>query len=222
MTFRFPIRITLSLLLIWAPLQLWAQKNIYESEKFDEYTQDHEVLAILPFFSHLELKSKPTPEERQELAKKEGYAVQNALETYFNKRKKRKKFSVTFQNIDKTNALLAKAGIAYGDLDVHTPKELSKLLGVDGIISGNLDLNILLSKGIPETGFSLLEYVTGEANYGRIGIKISDGKSGKLLWKYEKSISKKNGKNTNEFIDDMMKKATRKFPYEREKRKKTK
>ncbi|MEM7381686.1 MAG: hypothetical protein AAF361_10885, partial [Bacteroidota bacterium] len=100
-------------------------------------------------------------------------------------------------------------------------KELSKILGVDGIISGNLDVNILLSRGIPAE-FSFLDYILGDANYGRIGIKISDGKTGKLLWKYEKEINKKSGKNTDDMIDKMMKKATRRFPYDKERQKNSK
>jgi hypothetical protein len=95
---------------------------------------------------------------------------------------------------------------------------LSEILGVDGIISGTLDLNILLSKGVP-TEFSFTDYFSGGANYGRIGVKISDGDTGKLLWKYEKQINKKTGKNTTDLIDRMMKLAIRKFPYERERKK---
>jgi len=59
----------------------------------------------------------------------------------------------------------------------------------------------------------------GEASYGRIGIKISDGEKGKLLWKYEKKITKKTGRNTEDLIDKMMKMAAKKFPYDRPKRK---
>ncbi|HCO85242.1 MAG TPA: hypothetical protein DIT95_17180, partial [Arenibacter sp.] len=66
------------------------------------------------------------------------------------------------------------------------------------------------------TEFSLLDYINGDANYGRIGVKISDGLTGKLLWKYEKQINKKSGKNTTDLIDLMMKLASRKFPYDRE------
>lgn len=194
-----------------------AQKNIYESIRFDEYTEDHEVLAIVPFIAHLELKKAVDRDELRVLAEKEGYAVQNALETYFSKRKKRKKFNVDFQNIMNTNALLAQNNINYKNLDTYTPQELCKLLDVDGIISGNLTLNILLSEGVP-TDFSILDYFSGNANYGRIGVKISDGETGKLLWKYENEISKKTGKNTTELIDKMMKTASRKFPYDREKR----
>tara|TARA_R110000868_G_scaffold2277_1_gene16969 strand:- start:19730 stop:20392 length:663 start_codon:yes stop_codon:yes gene_type:complete len=200
-----------------------AQKNIYESEKFDELSRNHDNLAIIPFLTNLELKDQISNEELKDLEKKEGYAVQDALETYFSKRKKKKKFSVEFQNIKNTNAILKQNGISYENIDIYSVKELSEILGVDGIISGTLDLNVLLSKGVP-TEFSIMDYIKGSANYGRIGVKISDGTTGKLLWKYEKQINKKSGKNTTDLIELMMKLASRKFPYDRERprdRKKT-
>ncbi|MHA7864463.1 hypothetical protein [Flagellimonas marinaquae] len=205
-------------LALFATTLAMGQKNIYESIRFDEYTEDHEVLAIIPFIANLELKKAVDQDELDVLAQKEGYAVQNALETYFSRRKKRKKFNVDFQNIANTNAILAQNNITYENIDTYTTKELCKILEVDGIISGNLNLNILLSEGVP-TDFSILDYFSGNANYGRIGVKISDGETGKLLWKYENEISKKTGKNTNELIDKMMKTASRKFPYDKEKRK---
>ena len=120
-----------------------AQKNIYESIRFDEYTEDHEILAIIPFIAHLELKKAVDKDELSVLAQKEGYAVQNALETYFSKRKKRKKFNVDFQNIMNTNAILAQNNIDYDNIDTYTTQELCKILDVDGIISGNLKLQII-------------------------------------------------------------------------------
>ncbi|NHF61212.1 hypothetical protein FK220_017805 [Flavobacteriaceae bacterium TP-CH-4] len=199
----------------------YAQKNIYEADTFDELSKDHKVLAILPFLTRLDLKDDMTKEELRALEKKEGVAVQNALETYFSKRKKKKKFSVEFQNTKNTNAILAQNQITYENIDIYTTKQLSEILEVDGIVSGNLDLNVLLSKGVP-TEFSIIDYFLGEANYGRIGIKISDGDTGKLLWKYEKEINKKSGRNTDDLIDRMMRMATRKFPYDREKRRERK
>jgi len=210
-----------SIFVFLAVTMVSAQKNIYENRKFDELTDEHEVLAIMPFIAYLELKEVVDRDELKVLAEREGYAVQNALETYFSKRKKRKKFNVDFQNINNTNAILAQNGIEYDNLDIHTTQELCKILDVDGIISGNLNLNILLSEGVP-TNFNLLDYFSGDANYGRIGVKISDGETGKLLWKYENEISKKTGKNTTELIDKMMKAASRKFPYDKEKKRKNK
>tara|TARA_R110000737_G_scaffold76726_3_gene107532 strand:+ start:464 stop:1069 length:606 start_codon:yes stop_codon:yes gene_type:complete len=194
-----------------------AQKNIYESPNFDDLSADHNLLAIIPFLTNLDLNEKVTKSEQKRLEQNEGYAVQNALETYFSKRSKKKKLPVQFQNIKNTTAILAQNNITYENIDVYTTKQLSEILGVDGIISGTLDLNILLSSGVP-TEFSFTDYISGGANYGRIGIKISDGKSGKLLWKYEKEINKKTGKNTTDLIDRMMKLAIRKFPYERERK----
>jgi len=198
-----------------------AQKDIFESSRFDELTEEHQVLAIVPFLTQLDLEHEVSKKERQKLAQREGYAVQDALETYFSRRKKRKKFNVDFQNVKETNALLAQNDIDYNNIDIRTVKELSNILGVDGIISGSLDLNVLLSKGV-STDFNLMDYFRGKTDYGRIGIKISDGSTGKLVWKYEKIITKKTGKNTDELIDKMMKAASRKFPYDKEKKRKRK
>jgi len=195
----------------------FSQKNIFENNNFDEFAKEHEILAIVPFIAHLELKKEVDRDDLKILAKKEGQAVQNALETYFSKRKERKGFSVEFQNIRNTNAILARNGIDYGNIDTFTTQELCKILEVDGLISGTLNLNILLSEGVP-TNFNLLDYFSGNADYGRIGLKISDGKTGKLLWKYENEISKKTGKNTTELIDRMMRTASRKFPYDKERK----
>ncbi len=210
-----------ALIVFLSCMGVFAQKNIYEHRRFDELSENHQVLAIVPFLTNLDLENNVNGNELAKLAQKEGYAVQNALETYFSRRKKRKKFNVEFQNIEDTNAVLAQNNITYADLDIYTTKQLCEILKVDGIINGTLKLNILLSEGVP-TDFSLLDYFRGDADYGRIGIKVSDGETGKLLWKYEKGITKKTGKNTTELIDKMMKMASRKFPYDKEKKKKNK
>ena len=200
-------------LLVWGNAA--SQKNIYLSNSFDGLSSDHQVLAILPFFTNLDLGEEVAPAEVRRLEQQEGYAVQDALETYFGRGKKKKKFTVSFQNSEDTNALLAKNEISFQNIDRYTIRELSEVLGVDGIVSGNLDVNILLSNGVPAE-LSFLDYILGDADYGRIGIKISDGDSGKLLWKYEQEINRKSGKNTDDLIDKMMKKAARKFPYDKE------
>lgn len=193
---------------------LHAQKDIYTHASFDSYSEEHQVLAIIPFTTRLDLEGKPARQKLQKLQEQEGYAVQDALQTYFGRGKKRKKFTVEFQNTENTNAILAKNDITFDNIDTYTIQELSEILGVDGIISGSLELNILLSQGVPAE-FNFMDYLLGDADYGRIGIKISDGSSGKLLWKYEHRINKKSGRNTEDLIDKMMKKATRKFPYDK-------
>lgn len=204
------------LLLSAAGCFAFGQKEIYENPRFQELSGHHRTLAILPFKTYLTLENINGKQE-QELAKREGYAVQAALESYFSPKNKRRKSYVDFQNVSRTNALLRQHDITYDNVDLFTTKQLCEILGVDGLISGHLNLSVLLSKGLPE-GFNILEWFGVSSNYGRIGLKISDGESGKLLWKYEKEINRKTGKDTRELIEKMMRKASRKFPYESERK----
>lgn len=190
------------------------QKTIYQSEQFEELSKDHKTVAILPFEARLELDNKNL--EADQLAKlqeKEGYEVQNALESYFLKLHKRKDYRIEFQDIKNTNALLAKKGIELKNLNIHTSQELCDILDVDAVISGDLTLKALISEGV-STDFDLISFISGTSDYGRIAIKLSDGDTGKLLWKYEKVINRKSGKNTYDIIEAMMRKSTRKFPYD--------
>ncbi len=197
----------------------FGQKAIYQSDAFDVLSKNHKVLAILPFAAKLELMDKKIlyRENLKDLEQKEGYEVQNALQNYFLKGYKRKNYKVNFQDIKNTNAILTKNGIDLSNIDIYTSQELCKILKVDGIINGNLTINALISKGV-STSYDFVAFITGKSDYGRIAIKVSDGETGKLLWKYEKSINRKSGKNTFAIIEDMMKKATRKFPYDKQKK----
>ncbi len=208
-------RLSTLLLILIASTKVLAQKNIYENINFEQLSQNHKLLAILPFSSQVNLSTNIDSKTKKSLEINEGEAVQDALESYFLKIKKRKKISVDFQNIEQTNTLLSKNHINHSNIDLYTTKELCDILGVDVIITGNIALNVLLSKGVRDEDFSLMDYFLGKS-FGRIAIKLSDGISGKLLWKYEKDIDRKTGKNTKDLIDAMMRSAGRKFPYEKE------
>ena len=204
-------RLLLIFIAFWAiPFAVFAQKDIFLSPKFNELTKKHKVLAIIPFKSVLDLNTKQDADSEEI----EGKAVQTGLENYFKQRKKRKKFTVEFQEIKTTNQILEEQKINYDDIGLYSSKDLAKILGVDGIISGSIQLNVLLSQGI-EKDSGLGDFLFFDSDFGRIAVKISDGITGKLLWKYDKAITRKGGKNTIEFIDSMMKKASRNFPYDR-------
>ncbi|MBC8754791.1 hypothetical protein H2O64_08925 [Kordia sp. YSTF-M3] len=209
-------KIVVLLLLFVGIQQSVAQKKIYVSDKFEELSKDHKTIAILPFQTTLNLKSEQTTyteAQIKELAEKEGIAVQQALESYFLNRKKKKKLKIEFQDIDTTNRILKKAGITLENIDIYTPQELSKILNVDAIISGSLTSRLLLSKEV-DTSFDFISFLKGKSDYGKIIIKLSDKNTGKLLWRYEKTINRKSGKNTKNIIAIMMRQASRKFPYE--------
>ncbi len=207
------------MLLCFGLQQSNAQKKIYVSDKFEELSKDHQIIAILPFQTILNLKSDQgnySDEQLKKLAQHEGFAVQEALESYFLNRKRKKKLKIDFQDINTTNRILKKEGITYDNIDIYAPQELCKLLKVDAIISGSLTSRMLLSKEV-DTSFDLITFLKGKSDYGKIIIKLSDKNTGKLLWRYEKTINRKSGKNTSAIIAKMMRKASRKFPYEEKK-----
>ena len=208
---------TIYILTLFISASALSQKTVYENKSFEELASDHKELAIIPFHVLLNLKNEEqlTESNLKALAEREGYAVQNAVESYFLKRKKRKKFSVNIQDIKNTNALLKKHNITISNIDEFTTQELCSILKVDGLVSGNLTLKALISQGV-STSFDFISFVTGSSDYGRIALKISDGDSGKLLWKCERETTRKSGKNTHEIIESIMKKLVRKFPYDKE------
>ena len=115
-TSNFFILSTLVVLMI--STSSYAQKNIYKNLRFDQLSQHHEILAILPFSSQVNLSSTIEESTKNELEINEGKAVQEALESYFLKFKKRKKFSINFQNTNKTNSLLTQHHINYTNIDL--------------------------------------------------------------------------------------------------------
>ncbi|WP_461532985.1 hypothetical protein [Sinomicrobium sp.] len=193
----------------------FAQKTIYESKHFDELSTDHKILAIVPFLTtlHLQHSNNLSDQQMNQLKATEGYAVQEALESYFSQKGNKKNFRIEFQDIKNTNAILSKNGINLSNIDIYTTEELCKILDVDALISGNMTLRKLISKGVESPSF--FDVLSGESDYGRIAVKLSDGKTGKLLWKFEKTMNRKSGKNTRDIIESIMKKASRKFPYEK-------
>lgn len=192
-------------------------KEIYTNPQFDLIAQNHTNLAILSFDVLLNLrpkeKEKLKPGELEALEKKEGDAVQSAIQTYFLKEKEKEDFKVNFQDISKTNALLAKNGWDTEIMRTKTKEEICSLLGVDGVISGTLNTDKPMSEGA-SVALGVIFGVWGPTNSGKCTINVHDGKGGELLWKYEKTLSRSLGSDINTVINTMMRKASKKFPYE--------
>jgi hypothetical protein len=206
-----------SLLFTLITLTLTAQsKAIYVNPDFDKLAKSHKQLAILPFDVTMDLRPKEreqiTNEQLHEMEISEGKGVQSALHSYFLKKKGQQKFKVDFQDPRKTNAELTKAGIDLTNVNTHTPAELASILGVDGVIWGELKTTKPMSEGA-SAALGLVFGVWGPTNSGSISIQISDGKSEKILWKYDKTLSRELGSDINTIVDAMMRKASRKFPY---------
>jgi hypothetical protein len=208
-------------------------KEIYTHPEFDSLARDHTQLAILPFKVMLRLRPKAAkklePEDFEKLEKIEGEAVQTALQSYFLKQKEKDSFKVSFQDINETNTILAQAGWTDDSLRLKTTKQICRKLRVDGVISGTDMTNKLLSEGgavaltVLGIGVSAATVLfggtpdlsgSGPTHTGNCTIHIHEAKAGKLLWRYEQELSRALGSNTNSIINAIMRKASKKFPYE--------
>lgn len=208
-------------------------QTVYINPEFDSLARDHKVLAILPFKVTLKLKPgkmrKLEIEDLKKIEEAEGEAVQSTLFDFFLKQKGKDSIKVSFQDITKTNELLAEMGWKN---DSYRPKNLGEVcrrLKVDGVIIGTVTTSKLLSDqaaaaiyalGITAAiGTSLLGQPgsvggSGPTNKGTCTINIHDSKTGELLWKYENTLSRGMGSNTQTVINAMMRKVPKKFPYE--------
>jgi hypothetical protein len=191
-------------------------REIYVNPNFNEMAKSHKKLAILPFKTIMKLRPKQmeqmSPEQLAQMQKDEGLAVQSALQTYFLKRKEQHDFVISFQDLQTTNAQLAKNNIDQADLEKYTPKELADILEVDAVITGILSTDKPMSEGA-SAALGILVGIYGPTNSGKCTININDGATGELLWKYEKTLSRSLGSDTNTVINTIMRKASRQLPY---------
>ncbi len=192
-----------------------SQKAVFTHPTFAQYALNHRIIAILPFSVDLELESEPSEFLRRQFLEIEGLAIQQALATYFENKSNSKNLNVYFQPLALTQKRLQLAGLDYRSIGQKSSQELAEILAVDAIISGTLSLNVLLSDGIDDD-FNWVDLWLLSPEFGRLALKISDGTSGKLLWRYEKAIDRRVGKNTKELIEKLMKNAARSFPYYRQ------
>ena len=209
------------LLVLFTTLLAPAQtREIYTSPKFKDLAKDHKTLAVLPFRTTLQLrpaevKSRGGAEGVRELEAREGLGVQSALQSYMLKQKSENDITIDVQDVAKTNALLAKNSMTSEKMLTMTMEELAQLLGVDGVISGTFESSQPMSGGAA-VAVMLIGGFSGPTNTGKLVISINDGKSGELLWKYDKSLSRGFGSDTNSIITTIMRKASRQFPYSRD------
>ena len=219
-----------SAILIFLTGLLSRAQTVYINPEFDSLAKGHKELAILPFKVTLKLKpgkmKKIEIEDLIKIEKAEGDAVQNALFDYFLKQKEKDSFKVIFQDINKTNELLAEMGWKNDSYRPKNIEDVCRRLKVDGVITGTIITSKLLSDeaaaGIYALGIIAAIGTFGQSGIGGPGptnkgtctIDIHDSKTGELLWRYEKTLSRGMGSTTQSVINAMMRKVSKKFPYE--------
>ncbi len=155
-----------------------------------------------------------TLEMKRDAENAEAYNFQQELYFQFLKRQEKGEYTVEFQDVDKTKALLSKATITNRDLSRYTKEELQAILGVDALVSGTIHRSKPMSTGTAVV-LGVLFGAWGNTNEVNVSMNIHDGASGDLLWKYDHKASGSVGSSSEGLAQSLMKNISKKFPYKK-------
>lgn len=193
-----------------------SQTHLYENPDFDRLTASHEIIAIVPFKTSVTLRPKQmkdiTPEQLSKMEESEGLSIQSAMYSWFLKREKQQKLKVKVQDTNTTNALLRRNYITSESLADYTPDELAEILGVDAVIMGTFETNKPMSEGA-SVALGMLVGFYGSTNKAVINLSIYNAEQGELLVNYNKSVAGSIGSSTEDLINILMRKASRRISY---------
>ena len=210
-------KLLLSILLLTFIQNGIAQTNLYENPNFDEIAKTHNIIAIVPFKTQVKLRPKQmkdmSSEQLNRIEKSEGESIQTAMYSWFLKRKKRGDLkSLEIQDPRTTTAMLKKQNIDYNNITDFTPKELATILEVDAVISGDFETNKPMSEGASVV-LGVLFGFFGSTNTALLNMSVHNAEDGVLLWNYNKKVRGSIGSDTEDLVNILMRKASRRLSY---------
>ena len=203
-------------------------RAVYQSPDFEQKTSRHKAVAILPvrLIQSGHVAKNTTEADIKAANEKYGYVFQESLQSYIlNQTQKNKKGQiVSFQSIQKTNALLKDKDLNIEDLYSKQPEEVAQLLGVDAVIMTTMNHNKNFSDGVAyglaaartvANVFSKTIVTTPGVNASDININCSlyDAADSKLLWKTFRDGGTDLPSNVNELIEHYSNWIAKKLPY---------
>jgi len=199
-------------------LSVFAQegaKQIYESPKMKEAISKHKIVAILPFTTGISYKRPPKnfdAEANKQEEKKLSRDLQNEMFTYL--LRKKEEYTVDFQDPDKTNTLLRKAGV-FDKIDEIGIDSLAKILGVDAVVKCSYSYEKTSSEGAAIAKTLLFGGLGSKTGSGQLVMQIKNATDGELLWRFSKAMDDGVFSSAGQLMERMMRKVSRNFPYEK-------
>lgn len=211
-------KIYLLLLLVSASHICFAQgfegsKQIFQSPQLKTIVGQHKTVAILPYEVTITYKKQPknfNAEANRDQEKSMSKSIQSSMYTFL--LRKGNDYRVTFQDVDKTNILLKKAGML-DKLDEFTKDEVAKVLGVDAVIGGRFETEQTKSEGAALASAILFGGLGGKTGTGSLILTLNNGSDGELLWRFFKTMDDGIMSSTDDLVERMMRKVSRNFPY---------
>lgn len=188
-------------------------KQEFKSPDLQNLIDNAKTVAILPFKANVKYKRMPkgaTVESLREEEEKLSTSLQDGMLTYL--LRKSENYSVKFQDVNRTNALLKRSGV-YNDLDVVLPDSLCKILNVDAVIKSTWNYE----KTGSEAGAIVMALAVGVSKgvgNGALTLQLYGAKDGELAWRFYKEMNESAFSSASELMERMMKKIGRNFPFE--------
>ena len=195
--------------------QFEGSKQVYSSPKLKTEISAHKAVAILPFTATISYRRLPKNfDETANKAEQNTMAanLQQGMYTYL--LRKTSDYTVSFQDVERTNALLKQKGL-YDKLNEVTQDSICKALGVDAVVKCSFAYEKTGSEGGAIVKTVLLGSSFGKTGSGSLTMQIYNGKDGDLLWRFYKEMNEDITSSANEVMERMMRKVSRNFPYVR-------
>jgi len=189
-------------------------KQIFESPNLKSVVYSAKKVAILPFNVSISYKKMPkgmSLDQIKDNEKAESIQMQQGMYTYLLRRSD--DYSVSFQEVDRTNSLLKKSGV-FDNINDVLSDSLCKILGVDAIIKSSWTY----AKTGSEAGAiasALLLGVSKGTGSGQLVMQINSAKDGEMVWRMSKEMTESAFSSANALMEQMMRKVGRVFPFEK-------
>ena len=183
--------------------------SIYLAPNGKTIANKHEIIAIVKPKVSIKARKKDNADAIQESQRTSSIEFQQEIYKYMLKRKSKGKILVDIQDVEETNALLAKSG---KDIQFLTTSEICDILGVDGIITSNFGLSKPMSAG-GAIALALLAGVGTNTNEVVVTLSIKNCEDKSLIWKYDHKYSGGIGSSPSRLVEGLMRHASKKMPY---------
>lgn len=202
------------------------------SSRFEDVTAGHRVIAVLPFEMHFTgvIPERLTEQDVRDVEEAESKAFQISFyhELLRSTRAGRRAIRVDIQDYHQTLSILEREGIGIRDSWDLPPDRLAGLLKVDAVVRARIDkarlMSDLASYGI-EVGVHILNRLTRYGLWPWLppfsnqskeitgNYSLFDMQEGITLWSIGFDEGADWRKPANEIIDQINRKAAKKFPY---------
>ena len=194
----------------------FSQTKLYVHPDGENYAANTKSIALLPLKVQVKLRPKQlkdfTQEQIVEMQQAEALDIQKGMHSWFLTRKKRGSLSINVQTPARTNALLKKAGVDIHSYDELLPSELGKILGVDCVVMGTFETSKPMSAAA-SIALGALFGAFGSTQAAVANFDFYDTRDDELVVNYLKKIKGGLGSDSQDLINVLMSKVTRRIPY---------